>query len=436
MPATTPPTIDALPTPPQTTDIANFDTRADAFLTALTPWQTDVEAVADNVYDNAAFAESQATAAASSASTATTQAGIATTQASNAAASAVSAINAPGTSGTSTTSTTIGTGSKTLTTQTGKAFVVGQSVTIARTSDPANQRMSGVITAYNSGTGSITVLVAVVFGSGTFTDWTISLGATVVQTASPVGSNVCHNSGFRVNQRSVSGTVTLAANQFGHDRWKAGSSGCTYTFSKTNGITTLNISVGSLLQVIDGEELRTGTYTLSWTGTAQGKIGAGSYSSSGVNGSVTGGTNINIEFNTGTLSQVQFEPGSSPTAYNVIDQTEELLTCQRYLPVTDTVHLNGQAYTTSAAYFHCDFRVPCRIAPTGLLLTGGLSSYSVTNASFSYTAMTGGAISFGSASVGGGSLTAAPSSSIFVAGDASSLLLSSGAKILWTGAEL
>jgi len=429
MPATTPPTIMALSTPPSTSDPANFDSRADDFLTDLTPWASDLGDVADNVYDNAVYAEGRATAADASATTATTQA-------SAAAASASTAINAPGTSGTSTTSTTIGAGSKTLTTQTGKAFSVGQSVTVARTSDPANQRMGGVITAYNSGTGSITALVSVVVGSGTYTDWTISLGATIVQAASAVGSNVCHNSGFRVNQRAVSGTVSLSAGAYGHDRWKAGASGCTYTFSASGGVTTLTISAGSLLQVIDGEELRNGTYTLSWTGTAQGKIDAGSYSASGVNGSVTGGTNINIEFNTGTLSQVQFEPGASPTAYNVIDQTEELLTCQRYLPVTDSVHINGQAYGINSAYYHAPYRVPARTAPTGLLLTLALSNYSVTNATFSYTSMSGGALSFGSASTGGGSLTAVPSSSPFVAGNASGLLLSSGAKILWTGAEL
>lgn len=176
MPATAPPTIDALPTAPQTTDASNFDSRADAFLTALTPWQADVEAVADNVYDNAVFAESQATAAASSASNAATQAGNATTQANNASASAASALNAPGTNATSTTSTVVGTGSKTLTIQTGKAYSVGQSVIIARTSDPAGTRMGGVITAHNSGTGSLTVLVSVAVGVGTFTDWTVSIG--------------------------------------------------------------------------------------------------------------------------------------------------------------------------------------------------------------------------------------------------------------------
>jgi hypothetical protein len=67
--------------------------------------------------------------------------------------------------------------SKTFTIQTGKQFSVGQSAVIARTSDPAT-RMSGVITAHNSTTGSMTVNVTNVFGTGTYTDWTVSLTAT------------------------------------------------------------------------------------------------------------------------------------------------------------------------------------------------------------------------------------------------------------------
>ncbi len=92
-----------------------------------------------------------------------------------AAASAASAVNAPGTNATSTTSIAIGTGSKTLTVQTGKNFVVGQPVVIANTAAPSSQWMAGEITAYNSGTGSLTVDVEIISGSGTFTTWTIGL---------------------------------------------------------------------------------------------------------------------------------------------------------------------------------------------------------------------------------------------------------------------
>lgn len=78
---------------------------------------------------------------------------------------------------TSTTSLAIGTGSKSLTVQTDKAFQIGQFVQIANTATPANY-MFGQVTAYNASTGALTVLVSAVGGSGTFTAWTIGLAAT------------------------------------------------------------------------------------------------------------------------------------------------------------------------------------------------------------------------------------------------------------------
>lgn len=161
--------ITALPAvPSRSSSPDTFSNDADLFLGALPLFRTEANQVAVE-------AEADAATASSAASTATTQADIATTKAAEAAASAVSAVNAPGTSGTSTTSTTVGTGAKTLTTQTGKAWVVGQYVTIARTSAPSTTNMFGIITAYVTGTGSITVDVSSITGSGTFTDWTIAL---------------------------------------------------------------------------------------------------------------------------------------------------------------------------------------------------------------------------------------------------------------------
>ena len=107
------------------TDETNFNTRADAFLSALPNFATQANALASEVNGYA----------------------------NNAAASAASATNAPGTSATSTTSLAIGTGSKSLTVQTAKAFVVGQWVTVTSTASPANW-MHGQITAYTSVTGA------------------------------------------------------------------------------------------------------------------------------------------------------------------------------------------------------------------------------------------------------------------------------------------
>lgn len=154
--------IDALPTPPSTSDPANFDSRADAFLGALPDLVTQTNALGDNVYDNATDAATSATTA--------------TTKANEAAASAASALNAPGTSATSTTSLTVGSGSKSLTlAQTGKDFALGQPVRIADNAAPSTNWMQGVITAFTPGSGAMTVDVGTFEGSGTISDWTISL---------------------------------------------------------------------------------------------------------------------------------------------------------------------------------------------------------------------------------------------------------------------
>ena len=140
--------ITALPTPPTRADATNFNARADAFLSALPSFATQANALASELNGYA----------------------------SNAAASAATATNAPGTSATNTTSLAIGTGSKSLTVQTAKAFVVGQWVTVTSTASPANW-MHGQITAYTSGTGALVVNVSAVGGSGTYAAWTIGLSA-------------------------------------------------------------------------------------------------------------------------------------------------------------------------------------------------------------------------------------------------------------------
>jgi hypothetical protein len=207
----------------------------------------------------------------------------------------------------------------------------------------------------------------------------------------PIGViNAIINGNFQVNQRAVSGTVTLAAGAYGHDRWKAGASGCTYTFATVNNVTTLTISAGSLIQVIEGLNLYSGTYALSWTGTAQGKIGAGSYSGSGVTGSVTGGTNLNIEFNTGTLSLVQFEPGTEVSPFERRDYGREFIMCQRYFQKITGINALGYAISGTALIAPVAFKVAMRSTPTIANLAGtqinsaGLATYGTATDGFGF----------------------------------------------------
>lgn len=74
----------------------------------------------------------------------------------------------------STTSLTIGTGSKSLTVGTNKAFAAGQFVNIAVTAD-ATKYMFGPVTSYDISTGALVVSVSDTAGSGTYAAWTVSL---------------------------------------------------------------------------------------------------------------------------------------------------------------------------------------------------------------------------------------------------------------------
>jgi hypothetical protein len=190
----------------------------------------------------------------------------------------------------------------------------------------------------------------------------------------PTGAkNAIINGNFGINQRGVSGTVTLAAGAYGHDRWKAGASGCTYTFATSENVTTLTISAGSLIQVVEGLNLLTDTYILSWQGTAQGKIGAGSYGNSGVTGSVTGGSNLNIEFGTGTVSKVQLERGTVATPFEFRSIGQELALCQRYYQTfggnSNNYGIQGYALASTNVAIPHVFAVQMRAAPTVTLPT-------------------------------------------------------------------
>lgn len=201
------------------------------------------------------------------------------------------------------------------------------------------------------------------------------------------------NGNFLVNQRVKSGTVTLTAGAYGHDRWKAGASGCTYTFATSGNITTITITAGSLIQVIEGTSLFSGTYTLSWTGTAQGKIGSGSYGASGITGTAEGGTNLNIEFNTGTLSKVQFNAGTAALPFQPRSFAEELALCQRYYQRIDNEQSNsrlgvGLAKGTTLADIIVTLKQKMRVLPTllasaasDLELSDGVTATLLTNVS-------------------------------------------------------
>ena len=152
--------------------------------------------------------------------------------------------------------------------------------------------------------------------------------------------NVIINGGFTVNQRAYVSGAVLASGSYGHDRWKAGASGGDYTFTQLASNTQITIATGkSLIQVIEDKNVQSTRYVVSWTGTAQARVGVNSATPSGAYAAspivITGqtaGTVMSVEFNTGTLGTVQVEAttGSVASAFEYRPYAVEQSLCFRY----------------------------------------------------------------------------------------------------------
>lgn len=190
--------------------------------------------------------------------------------------------------------------------------------------------------------------------------------------------NRLRNASFAINQRRVSGTVSLSAGQYGHDGVKGGGSGCTYTFSTTGIDTTISISSGSLILPIDASLCEGGSYVLSHAGTAQARVwqgtgtsGSGAYSNASIAAplSVTGlsaATQVNVEFSTGTVLRPQLEVGAMATAFERRSLDVEFMVCQRYYWQMNTVNQGTLlcSGSSNSVQFNISFACAMRSAPT------------------------------------------------------------------------
>lgn len=201
-----------------------------------------------------------------------------------------------------------------------------------------------------------------------------------------------------INQRQVSGTVSLTAGKYGHDRWKAGAGGCTYTFSTSNNVVTINISAGTLVQVIEGASFMSGSHTLSWTGTAQGRINAAAFSASPAVATLTGGTNALVEFSTGTFAMAQLEAGSNATPFDVRPIGIETTLCQRYYRLLG-VGTPAYAISTTSIYVNSPNAIVMRATPARTIAPTAFVDFT-TGTSFPAASPTGGGLSL--ADVDGG----------------------------------
>lgn len=218
----------------------------------------EAEGHADDSAASAVLSAASASAASVSASSASTSASTATTQASAASASAVAAAASAANVGnsllaTSSTSLAIGTGSKVFTIASGKAFQTGQYIMAVSSANPTVNYMFGDVTSY-SGT-TLTLDCTLIGGSGTKTDWIISIsglqgptGSTGATGASGAGSGDIVHSGAIVDSH-----VTLWNGTSGTSLKDGGATGATGLLllaaaSSSAARTTLGTVIGTDVQ--------------------------------------------------------------------------------------------------------------------------------------------------------------------------------------------
>ena len=167
-----------------------------------------------------------------------------------------------------------------------------------------------------------------------------------------------------INQRGyVSGTATSGANQYTLDRWRVVTSGQSITWTDSANVRTVTAPAGGVEQVIEGNNIYSGTYTLSWTGTATATVNGTSVAKGG-NFSLTGGSNATVKLSSGTFALVQLEPGIVATPFEMRPFGTELALCQRYFETGDLNIRRGSSEAGQGQLEIIRFCVTKRTAPT------------------------------------------------------------------------
>jgi len=225
-------------------------------------------------------------------------------------------------------------------------IAVGESVTVpvGRTAVLPNVQVDGTLTV----DGDVFV------PSGTSTSVIDSKLATKADTTyvnnKPSGfKNYIINGDKRVNQRAYTGGV-LANGVYGYDRWKGADS-------------DVNIE-----QIIEQQNIVSGTYTISFTGGGTATVAGISGLSSGDSVTITVSSDISVKVPKGA-GNIQLEKGSVATPFEQRPYGLELSLCQRYyqkayhiiyiganvnyqyIQLTQDMRVNPTVTTTNATYF-------------------------------------------------------------------------------------
>ncbi len=147
-----------------------YNAAAFAWGNQMPAYADGIKGLGDNVFNNATEAKGNADLT-------VTKAGEAAAARDGAVEAALSALNAPGTKATSASSLSLSAGVKSIVLdQLGKEFAKGQFVTVALDADPTKQA-GAIILDFVSGTGAMSLAMGEPTAPGTYSGWSISVGA-------------------------------------------------------------------------------------------------------------------------------------------------------------------------------------------------------------------------------------------------------------------
>lgn len=176
--------------------------------------------------------------------------------------------------------------------------------------------------------------------------------------------NLIINGDFSVNQRSaVSGAAVGAANTYTLDRWRVVVSMQSVSWTASGAGNLVTAPAGGFEQVIEGAAIAGGTYTINWSGTATCTV-AGVARTKGATFTLTAGTNTTVRFSSGTVGEVQVEPGEVITGFEKRPPGLERALCQRYY---ETGRFYAGGYAPGSVAYRAGtstFQVTKRVVPT------------------------------------------------------------------------
>jgi hypothetical protein len=198
-----------------------------------------------------------------------------------------------------------------------------------------------------------------------------------------IGRNILINSSFYVNQdnRTLSASnITLAANEYLVDGWRAGNAGAVVNFSGTyvtGDPRIITIVSGTIQCPFEWYRLQGLAYpcTVSWLGTSLGNIydtnpGGGFANTPSLTSPFRSGfsiapfsTHFWLEFGAGSVKTPQLELGNTQTPYEYKTAASELIECQRFYEPDCRLNIRQSSGPVSVLETQINYKVTKRAAP-------------------------------------------------------------------------